>query len=330
MAKMEVYRNVPVHPQDRPLLGMQWQGQVYVDATLPFGLRSAPLIFTVVADMVQWIMQRRGIENIFHYIDDFITLGKPDSRECEQNNAIMHGTCDEVGLPSDPDKDEGPSTTITFTGMEIDSVAMEIRLPQVKLARVRAELLKWRGRKKCRKRELLSLIGVLSHACKAVRAGRSFLRRLIDLSMVAKRPDHYVRLSKEAESDIEWWFQFSADWNGVAVMRESKEARASISLTSDASGGWGCGAYCGSQWFMLQWAGPISNSHITVKELVPIVIAAAIWGRDWQGRTIQCWCDNAAVVSIVNRGTSRNREAMHLARHRQPGNLTQQGGHALS
>ena len=46
MAKMDIrqaYRNIPVHPQDRPLLGMQWMGQVYMDATLPFGLRSAPL-----------------------------------------------------------------------------------------------------------------------------------------------------------------------------------------------------------------------------------------------------------------------------------------------
>ena len=48
LAKMDIkqaYRNVPVHPQDRRLLGMFWKDTVYVDATLPFGLRSAPLIF---------------------------------------------------------------------------------------------------------------------------------------------------------------------------------------------------------------------------------------------------------------------------------------------
>lgn len=317
MAKMDIrqaYRNVPVHPQDRLLLGMQWRGQVYVDATLPFGLRSAPLIFTVVADMVQWIMQRRGIANVFHYIDDFIALGMPGTVECEENNMIMHETCTEVGLPADPVKDEGPATTITFTGIEIDSDEMVLRLPQAKLARLRAELISWRGRKACKKRELLSLIGVLAHACKAVRAGRTFLRRLIDLSTVVKHLDHHVRLSKEARSDIEWWFQFSEEWNGVAIMRGPKEARASVTLTSDASGGWGCGAFCGIQWFMLKWAGSIEGCHITVKELVPIVIAAAVWGSEWQGRTVQVWCDNAAVVAIINQGSSRNKEAMHLAR----------------
>ena len=48
MAKLDIrsaYRIVPVHPQDRHLLGMMWDGKVYVDAALPFGLRSAPKIF---------------------------------------------------------------------------------------------------------------------------------------------------------------------------------------------------------------------------------------------------------------------------------------------
>ena len=70
---------------------------------------------------------------------------------------------------------------IGFLGMELDTVALEIRLPQAKLQQLQTMLLAWRGRKVCRKRELLSLIGSLSHACKAVQAGRSFLRRLIDL-----------------------------------------------------------------------------------------------------------------------------------------------------
>ena len=55
MAKADIkqaYRNMPVHPEDRDLLGMQWQGQLLVDGCLPFGLRSAPLLFTVEADLL--------------------------------------------------------------------------------------------------------------------------------------------------------------------------------------------------------------------------------------------------------------------------------------
>ena len=39
------YRIIPVHPSDRLLLGVLWQGEVFVDAVLPFGLCSAPKIF---------------------------------------------------------------------------------------------------------------------------------------------------------------------------------------------------------------------------------------------------------------------------------------------
>ena len=45
LAKIDIqsaYGIVPVHPQDRPLLGAQWRGSVYVDAMLPFGLHFAP------------------------------------------------------------------------------------------------------------------------------------------------------------------------------------------------------------------------------------------------------------------------------------------------
>ena len=53
MAKMDIqqaYRNIPVAPEDRHLLGMSWQGHVFVDRVLPFGLRSAPLLFSAIAD----------------------------------------------------------------------------------------------------------------------------------------------------------------------------------------------------------------------------------------------------------------------------------------
>lgn len=53
LAKMDIkqaYRNVPVHPEDRCKLGMKWKEEILIDAALPFGLRSAPLIFSALAD----------------------------------------------------------------------------------------------------------------------------------------------------------------------------------------------------------------------------------------------------------------------------------------
>ena len=53
LAKLDVkatYRLIPVHPDNCRLLGFEWQGSHYVDGMLPFGLRSAPITFTAVAD----------------------------------------------------------------------------------------------------------------------------------------------------------------------------------------------------------------------------------------------------------------------------------------
>ena len=95
------------------------------------------------------------------------------------------------------------------------------------------------------------------------------------------------------------------------MMRSVGVPHASAAITSDASGSWGCGAFSGPQWFMLQ---SYRDCHISAKELVPIVIAAVIWGKNWGGKTIRVWCDNMAAVIAVNSGSSRNHEVMHLAR----------------
>ena len=89
-----------------------------------------------------------------------------------------------------------------------------------------------------------------------------------------------------------------------------------LSICSDASGSWGCGAVFGPDWFQLRWQGlgEAQQYGIMAKELLPVVVAMAVWGQQWQGQMVKAWCDNSAVVAIVNSGSSRNPEAMHLRR----------------
>lgn len=70
LAKIDVksaYRIVPVHPQDRLLLGMWWEGGTNVDMALQFGLRSAPKIFNTLADGLTWVLQNSRVRFILHY-----------------------------------------------------------------------------------------------------------------------------------------------------------------------------------------------------------------------------------------------------------------------
>ncbi len=308
LAKMDVkqaYRNVPVHPTDSLLLGMRWEDKVYVDRTLPFGLRSAPLIFSALADALQWMMEQRGASWVRHYVDDFVTVGPPASLACGHNMEIMQETCERAGMPIEPDKNEGPAQVITFLGLELDTNYLEIRLPSEKLTRLKALLSAWRGRKACKKRELLSLVGLLTHAGRAVKPGRSYVRRLIELSTKTRQLDHYVWINKEAKADIEWWHCFLSEWNGTAMMWPGPRQPTDTVVTSDASGTWGCGAYCGKEWFMVPWTAMFIHHHITVKELAPIVVSALVWGSSWRGKTVLSRCDNAAVVAIINSGSSK-------------------------
>ena len=137
MAKFDVeaaYRNIPVHPGDCCLLGMKWQGHLYVDLTLPFGLRSAPFIFNSVADMVEWILlNEHHLSDLLHYLDDFITTGPPQSSQCAHNLTMATLVCQRLGLPLHPNKCIGPTTSLTVLGIELDSIQQAARLPEDKL-----------------------------------------------------------------------------------------------------------------------------------------------------------------------------------------------------
>ena len=70
MAKFDLkaaYRNVPIHLDDRWLLGMVWENQLFVDTALPFGLRSAPIIFSALADGLEFMIRQAGGDRVGHY-----------------------------------------------------------------------------------------------------------------------------------------------------------------------------------------------------------------------------------------------------------------------
>ena len=241
-------------------------------------------------------------------------MGPPDSPQCNQNLDKIKLACTELGVPLEESKSEGPTSCITFLGLELDSSARIIHLPEDKLVRLCQLLEDWGNRKATRKKDLLSLIGHLQHAARVVRQGRSFFRRLIDLASVVNRLDSFVRLNIAARSDIIWWKNFAHQWNGTSMLYSYSFQHPQIHVYSDASGFWGCAAFTGTAWFQFQW--PLSgiDSHISAKEMIPVVIAAMVWGKTWQGLSICFHSDNTAVVALLNSGSVRDDSLMHLMR----------------
>ena len=289
---------------------MQWQGNYFVDTRLPFELRSAPKIFTTVADALQWILSKHGVPLSIHYLDDFLFIEEPGQRSLALQRACNLLTA--LGVPTAPQKLEGPATTPTFLVIELDTRALTAHLPAVKLQRLLTSLQSWGDCKRCTKQELLSLIGVLQHATAVIRFGRAFLRHMINLSTSVSENHHHIRLDKGFRADLQWWATFAPVWNGQCYLTAARLSQPDEILFSDASGSWGCGGIWGTRWFQLQWLPAWANINIMVKELVPIVLAAALWGHLWEKKIILFRCDNQAVVYCIQCHSSKEELAMQL------------------
>jgi len=117
------------------MLGMQWNEGVYIDACLPLGLRSAPKLFNILTDLLAWISKQCRVSFLIHYID-FLTVGPPSSSNCQQNLNLLYQICKYLGVPFAIEKIRGPSTVLPLL---LDTIRMEARLSEEKLARLKEE-----------------------------------------------------------------------------------------------------------------------------------------------------------------------------------------------
>ena len=322
MIKVDIrnaYRVVPIHPDDRWLMGMSWKDAVYVDTALPFGLRSAPKIFTAIADAAEWIVRQQGVEFHLHYLDDFLVVTAADESRGTHSLRIILEMFEQLGLPVAWDKLEGPASRLTFLGFELDSLRNEIRIPEQKMQEIKTEVARWLYKKSWRRKELESLVGRLCHASRVVQPGKTFMCRLFEVLAGSRQAHHHIRLSSAVCADILWWHTFMSKWNGIRLIPHSTSP--SAVLWTDASGSFGCGAICPAlfKWIQLGWDGlklsPIEGvDSISWMELLPIVLACAVWGRSWQGQRVMVYCDNMGAVAIANLGYSKAPRIMHLLR----------------
>ncbi|XP_057296127.1 uncharacterized protein LOC130625062 [Hydractinia symbiolongicarpus] len=164
--------------------------------------------------------------------------------------------------------------------------------------------------KKCTKRELLSLIGSLSFACKVVKCGRMFLRRLIDLSTTVRSLHHHISLTTESRKDIQWWCEFLPTWNGIAIIHTETLDSSSINLFTDASGV-GIGGFFSGAWLSIA-LNLIHEYSITFIELLAIVVAVFSWGEARKNKQLVLYTDNLAIVHVWSSGSCRCPNIMHL------------------
>ena len=109
-----------------------------------------------MADALQWIVKQNGVTYLEHYLDDFITIGGEDTEECADNLSMLLQMCATLGIQVAPEKTVTPTPFITFLGIEIDSIAQQLRLPAEKMARILKMLRSWSSKKNATKKKKIS------------------------------------------------------------------------------------------------------------------------------------------------------------------------------
>ena len=299
----DAYRLIPIHPHDHHLLGMSWDTQLYVDWALPFSLHSAPFIFNQFAEAWHWILRyRHGIRYLLHYLDDYLTAGAPDSRECHNNLSSIKSSASSLRIPLALEKVEGPSKVLSFLGIELDTRLFVALLPPEKVSTLQSLLQSWSRKRVCRCQELESLLDHLHHATKVVYPGCPFLRRLTDLLRGTRSQSRFIRLNRDARANLLWWSSFLRDWNGTSFFISPHWSHLSdLQVSTNIAGATGFGAYLDSLWFAGRWLPEQLSASIAFEELYPIVLAAHVWGHCWQGLQVQFLCDNRSVTDAISK-----------------------------
>ena len=283
-----------------------------MDRALPFGLRSAPKLFTAVADAIAWTLFFKGVPYLLHYLDDFLFLGAPGSAQAQASASLAMDTLKELGVPVAHHKTEGPTTCLTFLGITVDTQLSQLRLPKEKATRLLTILADWRDKRSCTRKQLESLLGHLAHAAIVVRPGRIFLCPLFALLSTAARPQFFVRINSTSRADLAWWEVMLHHWNGISFFPLPLP---SVHVFSDASGTVGCGAVNPhGVAFQIFWPATWEAINIATKELLPVVVASAMWGRNWSGSHVCFHVDNTAAVSVLQTRSARDPQLAQLLR----------------
>ena len=310
------YRIIPIHPDSVHLLGFTWEGNYYYDRCLPFGLSVSCRIFEAFSHALHWILMHHfRVPQMTHIIDDFMFYGPRNSRVCSSSLLAFLTLATEAGVPVKVPKTCPPSTVAILHGIEVDSGAMEARLPADKVSKSLSAVKDMLGRKKATLKDLQSLLGLLNFVCTVIYPGRSFLRRLFSLCKRATRPTHYIRITQDAKLDLEAWLEFLNDFNGVTLLKQKRwQTSAKLHLFTDAATSCGYGAVLGNEWTAGRWPESWKSFHISIMELYPIILAVELWSPRLAHRSIIFHCDNIAVCHIINSHSSKDPNIMVLVR----------------
>jgi len=308
----DAYFSVAVREEDRKYLRFSWAGQTFEFQCLPFGLSSAPRVFTKLLKPIVAFLRRQGIRLVI-FLDDMVVLAQSKEDLEAQMSQISQMLC-LLGFTINWEKSQlTPSQLTQFLGFLIDSQNMMIRLTKEKTELLVQTCRAARQQGRLSVRDLSRLIGRMTATIPAISQAPLWYRNLQNVKNQALRMsgsyEAVVALTQGALEELDWWTTVMASCNGRSVLN----LEADLIMESDASQlGWGAvcsGIRTGGLWFPTE-----RQAHINCLELTAAAFAVKAFARNKKDAHIHLKLDNQTAVAYINHmGGTRSSQLNNLA-----------------
>jgi hypothetical protein len=307
------YYHVPIHPTHSKYLTTIIDGQLVSFQALPFGLSTAPLVFTkMMRPMVETL--RRQEVRIFPYLDDFL-IAAESREEAIKSQQLATSLLNRLGLKMHPEKGQQvPGQTIRHLGMEINLLRGVFRAPEDKLRslkRIARTLLSSakKHRRWCNGHQLEVFVGTVMSLMLAIPSARTLTRSLYDALALRHRRSDDAKLSRQAMRDL----QAFADLQEWQVEAKIWPTVPTVTVTTDASDyGWGA---CLDDATHAGFFSPAQASlHITAKEMLAVEETLIRLPTSICNTAIRLRTDNMAVMFALRNRVSASPAMMKILR----------------
>ena len=236
----DAYFHIPIHQASQKYLRFVFQDQVYQFRSLPFGLCTAPQVFTrVLAPLAKWL-HLMDI-NICLYLDDWL-LRSTSKEQCVEDRDKTLRLAQELGLLINKNKSQlDPSQQRTYLGMTLDALTFRV-FPSIKRVDSCLHLVQsFTQMDSCSVRDWMKLLGTLTSMEMFVSLGRLHLRvfqfYLKALwSRKTETEDVVIPISAEIKEDLKWWMVRERLLEGLDPRPQNPD----LDFFADASDvGWG-------------------------------------------------------------------------------------------
>lgn len=308
------YKVLPIHPSDVPKMGFKWDEAYYFDRTLAMGCRTSAKIFEAFTTALEWIMRNKfNLKYLHHVLDDFLLLVNP-AVLAQKQMEIFKKVCAYLGIPLKIVKLKSGFIVI-YLGIELDTIKMEARLPLEKVEKCRNKIRAVLEKGQVQREELESLAGLLNFACRVVRPGRTFMRRLYDAIYSVPSKYKHIKIKPKLRADLKMWWDFMESYNGVTLFPE-KEWRTSeiLHCYTDACPE-GYGLVFGQSWLYGLFPKTWAKLNIMALEAFPVMLLFELWGEELANKKLLLRTDNQSLETVLNTKTSRHPETMTVIRH---------------